>query len=97
MWRKYSKNISNMTPAKKIYILEQNKNYRPGDVIINSLQSPITALHCIYQPTKEVVFKTIENQRITIPPSGFVPGAIYPYSIIEINQEGARCFLGISY
>lgn len=86
-----------MNSAKRIYRLDSNKNYLPGHGVIDRSHEPIKALHCIFPPSNKITFKTIENQTISMPKEAFVAGAIYPYSIIQINEEGAKCFIGISY
>lgn len=82
--------------AKKIYKLEANKNLTPGKGIVPATAEPIKALHCIKRPHAEVSIRTIEGQAITFPIEAFVPGAIYPYSVIQVNEAGANCFLGLS-
>ena len=82
--------------ATKIYQLEGNKDLLPGRGILPTDSNPIQAIHCIMQPTSEVVIRTATGQVINFPHNSFVQGAIYPYSIRQVNDEGSRCFVGLS-
>lgn len=82
--------------ATNVYILEKDKDLLPGKGILEKGVKPIKAIHCIQQPTSEVVIRTLNGQVISFPPAAFVTGAIYPYSIRQINEVGASCFLGLS-
>jgi len=86
-----------MTPTQRLYHLKSDKDYRPGHGVIDATHPCIKSLHCIQFPEKPVNFKTILGQKISLPPEAFVAGAIYPYQIVQINDEGARCFVGLSY
>jgi len=81
--------------ANKVYKLTANVDLGPGGNHITG--NAIKALHCVTGPETDIVIRMLDNQVITFPPEAFVPGAIYPYSIRQINDEGARCFLGLSH
>lgn len=86
-----------MNIYKEVYELQPNVSLAPGkSVIINKNDGPIVALHCIKQPEKNIVFRLWSSRVITLPPDAFVPGAIYPYKILQINEEGAKCFMGLA-
>lgn len=82
--------------AKKVYKLEANVDYMPGKGIIPVKDKSITALHCITQPENDVVFRTMTGQVCKFPPDAFIPGAIYPYEIRQVNEIAAICFFGLS-
>ncbi len=82
--------------ATNIYTLEKDKDLAPGKGILPVGSKPIKAIHCIAQPSSEVIIRTINGQVVKFPPNSFVPGAIYSYSIRQINEAGAGCFLGLS-
>ena len=81
--------------ANKVYSLTANVDLAAGGKHISG--NAIKALHCIRQPESEVVIRMLDNQVVKFPPEAFVAGAIYPYSIRQINDEGARSFLGLSH
>lgn len=86
-----------MNIYKEIYELQSNVSLAPGKSVIKDKNTtPIVALHCIRQPKKPVVFRLYSGKVVEMPASAFVEGAIYPYKILQINEEGANCFLGLS-
>ncbi len=82
--------------AKYVYTLVSNANLTPGKGQIEENKNGIKALHCINMPEGDVVFRTAGGTISTFPPSAFVVGAIYPYEIVQINESGAKAFLGLS-
>lgn len=82
--------------AKKVYKLEANIDYMPGKGVISDKDKSITALHCIRQPESDIIFRTMAGQVCKFPPEAFIPGAIYPYEIRQVNEVVSLCFLGLS-
>jgi hypothetical protein len=82
--------------AKKFYTLQPNIDYLPGKGQIPENEKPISALHCIAQPQDIVVFRTISGQVCKLPPEAFVPGAIYPYEVRQVNESASLSFIGLS-
>lgn len=82
--------------AKRFYTLQPNVDYLPGKGQISENEKPISALHCIAQPKSDIVFRTIAGQVCKLSPEAFVPGAIYPYEIRQVNEAAALSFLGLS-
>jgi len=89
--------MNKKTTYSEIYNLVADANLTPGkSIVTHTNKNPIIALHCIEQPKSEVVFRLDSGKIIKFPPGAFVQGAIYPYKIIQINKEGARCFFGLA-
>lgn len=82
--------------ATNVYTLVKDVDLAPGKGVIPEDAQPIKALHCISEPEREVIFRTVNDQVVKFPPHSFVVGAIYSYSIRQINEVGAECFLGLS-
>lgn len=82
--------------ATNIYTLVKDKDLAPGKGVVPEGSKGIKALHCISRPSSEVVIRMVNGQVIKFPSTSFVAGAIYPYSIRQINEAGAGCFLGLS-
>ena len=86
-----------MNIYKEIYKLQSNVSLAPGKTVISEKTSaPIVALHCIKQPQKPIVFRLHSGKVVEMPPEAFVQGAIYPYKVLQINEEGAQCFMGLT-
>lgn len=81
--------------AKEFIKLIPNVDLTPGRGHLDKNSSPIYAIHCIKQPRENVVITPVSGEKFTFPASAFVQGAIYPFSVKEINDTGANCFVGL--
>ena len=82
--------------AKYVHPLTANANLTPGKGQLKEGSNGIKALHCIFKPEGDVTFRTVGGSIQIFPSSAFVVGAIYPYEIVQINESGAKAFLGLS-
>lgn len=77
------------------YKLKSKTNLLGGKGLIPK-NKKLIALHCIAKPSENIVIQFHDDEIIHFPPDAFVPGGIYNFAIKQINEEGCKCFIGLT-